>query len=187
MRHQIFWLFTAAVLALACHVGYMLFIPSRTFSAAIDSAMGDSPLNQFTVLSPDAQMQLVPFAAAEHLVGLCKFDVSKGHVKVAANLPKGFWSFAVYTIRGRQVYHINDTQSEGNTFTVEMSRDEGLLAAVLGSGEDSNEFVSNDIGWRIAVTENQGIAVLWMPVADPLLRKDAEEVVKKSRCFRVDG
>ena len=187
MRRQFFWLFTSAVLALIAHVTYVLFVPSRSFSAAIDVALGPEHSNRFSVLDAEAQIKLIPSATAENIVGICKFSVAEGPVKVTAQLPEGFWSFAVYTIRGEQVYAINDTQADTNTFTVEMSRDRGLLAQIFGSGDDAVDVTADDIGWRIALRENQGLAVLWMAVADPLLRKEAEDVIKQSRCVRVQG
>ncbi len=187
MRRQFFWLFTSAVLALIAHVTYVLFVPSQSFSTAIDVALGPEHSNRFAVLDATAQIKLMPFATAENIVGICKFNVAEGPVKVTAQLPEGFWSFAVYTIRGEQVYAINDTQADTNTFTVEMSRDSGLLAQIFGGSDDAVDVTGDDIGWRIALKENQGLAVLWMAVADPLLRKEAEDVIKQSRCVRVDG
>jgi uncharacterized membrane protein len=187
MRRHLFWVITASILGLACHVAYLLFVPSRSFSSAIDTALGPDHGSSFVLLDAKAQLKLVPFASSEQVVGICKFDVAEGPVKVTATLPEGFWSFAVYTIRGRQVYAINDTQADTNTFTVELSQDQGLLSQLLGRGEDTNDVTGEDIGWRIAITEKQGLAILWLAVADPLLRKEVEDVVKQSRCAKVGG
>lgn len=187
MRRQFFWLVTATILAFIAHVSYVLFVPSRSFSAAIDVALGGAQSNTFAVLDSSAQVKLVPFATAGHIVGICKFNVADGPVKVTAQLPEGFWSFAVYTIQGEQVYAINDTQADTNNIAVELSRDNGLIAQIFGISDDAADITGDDIGWRIAVKENQGVAILWMPIADLLLRKEAEDVIKKSRCARVGG
>jgi uncharacterized membrane protein len=187
MRRPLFWFITSAILALICHVGYVLFVPSRSFSAAIDSALGAQQTNQFSILSPEAQVKLLPFASSDSLVGVCKFNVAEGPVKVSAQLSEGFWNFAVYTIGGEQVYAINDTQADTNTFSVELSRDSGLLAQVFGGADDAVDVAGDDIGWRLALKENRGLAILWMAIADPLLRKEAEDVMKQTRCVRVGG
>jgi uncharacterized membrane protein len=187
MRRQLFWLLTAAVLGLCAHVAYVLFVPSRSFSAAIDAALGGQKANSFAVLDSASQLKLMPFVAKHHLVGACKFDLSQGPIKFSAQLPEGFWSFAVYTIRGRQVYAINDTQADTNSFSVELSREGGLLAQILGGAEDAQDIDGDELGWRIAMTDAQGLAILWMAVADPLLRQEALEVMQKSRCLRLDG
>ena len=50
MRRQFFWLVTATLLAFIAHVSYVLFVPSRSFSAAIDVALGGAQSNTFAVL-----------------------------------------------------------------------------------------------------------------------------------------
>jgi uncharacterized membrane protein len=187
MRRQLFWLFTATVFALVCHMAYVLFVPSRTFDSAIDKSLGQDKINSFAILDPKAQVKLLPFTAASHLVGVCKFNVAKGPVKLTASLPEGFWSLAVYTIRGQQVYAINDTQADTNTFSVEFSRASGLIAQMLESSEDQQDIAGEDIGWRIAVNEEEGLAVLWLALPDPILRSEAESVMRKSRCARIDN
>ena len=186
MRRQFFWLITATLLALIAHVSYVLLVPSRSFSSAIDVALGTAHSNTFTVLDPAAQVKLVPFATTEHIVGVCKFNVGNGPVKITAQLPEGFWSFAVYTIQGEQVYAINDTQADTNNFTVELARDQGLISQIFGNNDDAVDVTGDDIGWRIAVKEDQGLAVLWLAVADPLLRKEAADVIRQSKCARVE-
>jgi uncharacterized membrane protein len=186
MRKQFFWLLTACVLALICHVGYVLFVPSRTFSTAIDKAIGPDKQNSFTILETEAQMRLLPFTDKGHLVGICKFNVASGPVKLTARLPEGFWSFSVYTIRGQQVYAINDTQADTNTFSVQFSRGGGIISQLLASTEEPEDVTSDDIGWRITVREQEGLAVLWLALADPQLRLEAEAVMKNSKCAKVD-
>jgi uncharacterized membrane protein len=186
MRRQFFWLMTAAIFAFACHIAYVLFVPSRALNAGIDAALGAAEVNSFTILDPQAQMRLLPFAASGHLVGVCKFNVAKGPVKLAATLPEGFWSLAVYTIRGQQVYAINDTQADTNTFSVELSRAGSFFTQLIDGNENQIDILGDDIGWRIAVNEDQGLAVIWLTLADPLLRSEAEAVMKKSKCARAD-
>jgi uncharacterized membrane protein len=187
MRRQFFWLVTATILALIAHVSFVLFMPSRSLSAAIDTALGAAPTNTFTILAPDAQLSLLPFASRDNIIGICKFDLRQGPVRVAAKLSEGFWSFAIYTLDGEQVYAINDTQADTNSFNVELSREGGLLAQLLNSSGDAVDVTADDIGWRIAITQKQGLAILWVAVADPLLRKEAEDVIKQSRCVRLEG
>jgi uncharacterized membrane protein len=187
MRRQFFWLAASAVLALIAHVSYVLFVPSRSLSAAIDVALDAEHADRFSVLDPKAQVKLIPFASAEQIVGVCKFNLATGPVKVTAHLPEGFWSFAVYTMRGEQVYAINDTQADTNTFTVDLSRDRGLLSKLLAGNDDTVDVAGDDLGWHVSVSENEGLALLWMAIADPLLRKEAEDVMKQSRCIKQGG
>jgi uncharacterized membrane protein len=186
MRRLLFWLVTATVLGFCTHVAFILFVPSRNFSAALDAAMAGKQVNSFVVLDAETHMKLLPFAASHHLAGLCKFDLRAGPIKIAAELPEGFWTLAVYTIRGQQVYAINDTQADTNSFTVEINRDGGVISQLLGNADDAQDIDDDQLGWRISMTDAEGVALLWLPVADPLLRKDAEAAMAKSRCLRLD-
>ena len=187
MRRALFWFVTSAVLGLCCHVAYVLFMPSRNFSAAIDAALADTGTNKLVVLANADHMNIAPFAAQHHIVGLCKFDLRKGAVRIVAEMPEGFWTFAVYSIRGKQVYAINDTQADTNQFSVSIFRDGGLLSQFSSSGDEGQNIDSDQLGWRISMPDAQGVAILWMAVADPLLRPEAISVIAKSRCLLEDG
>lgn len=187
MKRYPFWFLTSLVLALLAHVYYVLFVPSRSFNNAIDAAMADQPVNSFILLDAATHMKLMPFTTTSHLVGICKFDTSAGNIRVAAKMPEGFWNFAVYSLRGKQVYAINDKQADTNAFSVLLSRSEGLIGQALGLGEDALDVTTDDLGWRIAMPDAQGLAILWFAVPDPLLRDAAVAEMKQSRCAQSDG
>jgi uncharacterized membrane protein len=187
MNRNVFWFFTSIVLAVMTHVYYALFVPSRSFETAIDQALGQATSNQFVLLDATTQLKLMPFTTSSHLVGICKFDTTSGVIRVAAKMPEGFWNFAVYTLRGEQVYAINDKQADTNGFAVRLSKSEGVIGQALGFGEDALDVTTDDLGWRIALPETQGLVVLWFAVPDPLLRGAAETEMKKSSCGRSDS
>jgi uncharacterized membrane protein len=187
MNRYPFWFFTSVILAFAAHIYYILFVPSDSFSRAIDKALADHPVNSFVLLDSPTQMKLMPFTTASHLVGICKFDTSSGNIRVAAKMPEGFWNFAVYSLRGQQVYAINDRQADTNAFSVQLSKSEGIIGQALGFGEDAIDVSTDELGWRIALPETQGLAILWFAVPDPLLRDTAVADMKQSRCAKSDG
>jgi uncharacterized membrane protein len=187
MNRYPFWFLTSIILALVGHVYYVLFVPSSNFNHAIDVALADKPVNSFVLLDADTHMRLMPFTTASHLVGICKFDTSTGNIRVAAKMPEGFWNFAVFSLRGKQVYAINDRQADTNAFSVQLSKSEGLLGQVLGLGEDAIDVSTDDLGWRIALPDAQGLAILWFAVPDPLLRDKAVEEMQQSLCTKSDG
>jgi uncharacterized membrane protein len=187
MRRYLFWLTAALVLGLACHVAYILFVPSRAFNATMDAALGKTGTNSFTIMDVETHMKLMPFASRHHVVGVCKFDLAKGPVRLNASVPEAYWTLAVYTVRGQQVYSINDTQADTNTFGVDLSRSGGFLANVLGGGEDVADIGSDDLSWQVSMTDRQGLAIIWVALADPVFRPEAEAVLRKSSCARKGG
>jgi uncharacterized membrane protein len=184
MNRYPFWFFASVVLAIVAHVFYLLFIPSRSFNSAIDAALVDKPVNSYVLLDAASHMKLLPFTTASHLVGICKFDTSDGTVRVNAKMPEGFWNFAVYSLRGKQVYAINDQQADTNAFSVQLSKSEGVIGQALGLGEDALDVSTDELGWRIALPDAQGLVILWFAVPDPLLRDAAIAEMNQSRCGR---
>lgn len=182
----VFWLLVAIVLSVITHFAYALFVPSRQFDAALSAALKDARANSFVILDPAQQTSLLSYATRDDVVGLCKYDVRQGPVVVSANVPEAFWTFAVYTNHGRQVYALNDTQADSNAFTVELSAAKSVLAQITSPGDDAETGIGADAGWRVAVTEPLGIAVLWIPLADGVFRADAEAAIRDSRCGRKD-
>jgi uncharacterized membrane protein len=187
MNRYPFWFVTSVVLAVMAHVYYVLFVPSRSFNSAIDVALAEKPVNSFVLLDAATHMKLMPFTTASHLVGICKFDTTAGNIRVAATMPEGFWNFAVYSLRGKQVYAINDKQADTNSFSVQLSKSKGMLSQAMNLGEDVADITTDDLGWRLALPDAQGLAILWFAVPDPLLREKAITDMQQSRCAKSEG
>jgi uncharacterized membrane protein len=183
LRRSFFWLTAAIVLAIAAHIAYLLYVPKRALEQAIDAALNGTPSNKFVILDPAVQAKLLPFSTKSHVVGVCKFDVSKHPVRFSATVREGFWTFAVYTIHGKQVYSLTDTEADTNSFNVDLSLSPGYVAQVLGGGDDAEKAINDELGWRVSMSDSQGLAVLWQAVGDPLLRPETEEILKSSRCL----
>lgn len=183
--NRLFWIVLAAVTAVTVHIAYTLFVPSNRFGTKLDVVLKDQGSNSFSVIDPVLQSGLLPYATATDLVGLCKFDVGNGKVNLSVTVPNGYWTFAIYTMRGRQIYAINDKQADSQKFTVHMSLAPNLLSQIAGLGEEEPQTSEGDLGWRVAVVERQGLAVLWMPQGDPLMRDEAAKVLKQSSCTAV--
>jgi uncharacterized membrane protein len=176
-----FWILLSLVLAVVVHLSYMLYEPSRKFEKTLQAlTKGDTKLS-FQVLTPEQQSSLLPFATMNDVVGVCFYDLRRGAIKIDGQAPSGFWNFSVFTSRGRQVYDLNDTQVETNRFVVELKPAAGILAQIMG-GADGETPAFTDAGWQVEITEKQGLAILWVPLHDALLRSRTEAVIKQSSC-----
>ena len=182
MGKYVFWFLFSALLAVAVHLAYVLFVPSQKFSTQIDATLRNQGTNKFEILDAKLQAALMPFATTDDLVGLCKFDVSKGPVKLAVAVPEGYWTLAVYTLHGKQVYALNGEQADTQNFTVTLYKAPGLVSQILGDDADVGPATDGDIGWRVGVTENQGLAFLWMPQGDQWQRLEAVKLLETSSC-----
>jgi uncharacterized membrane protein len=179
----IFWTIITVLVAIVSHLAYVLFVPTRNFSASLDEALKAHQINQFTVLDGAVQTKLMPFVSESDLVLLCKYDLTDGPVRLLMNVPEGYWTLAVYTIHGRQVYALNDRQADARSFSVKLSRARSFIEQLMRAGEDAEAELEN-IGWKVDVAEDRGLAFLWMPQADPWRRHEDMTELLKSSCAR---
>jgi uncharacterized membrane protein len=176
-----FWVLLSLVLAIVVHLGYMLYEPSRNFEKTLQAITKGDKQEGFKILLPEQQASLLPFATAHDVVGICLYDLRRGSMKIEGQAPSGFWNFSIFTGRGHQVYDLNDTQVETNHFVVELKPAAGVLSQILG-GADGETPSFSDAGWQVEVSERQGLAIIWTPLHDELLRSNVERVVKQSTC-----
>ena len=185
---NLFWVVFSVLLAVTVHLSYLLFVPSQKFSAQIDATLKNQGTNKFAILDAPLQAELMPFATSDDLIGLCKFDVSHGAVKLSIAVPRGYWSLAVYTLHGKQVYALNGEQADTQNFTVTLSKMPGLIAQLMGEDNEAIPTTAEgDLGWRVAVTDDQGLAFLWMPRGDLWQKREAAALLSTSRCSVAKG
>jgi uncharacterized membrane protein len=181
---SLFWILTSVLAAVVVHLSYVLFVPSNQFNGSVEAALKNQKVNTLAVLDGSLQLQLMPFVSENDLVAMCKYDVAEGPVTLSMQVPSGYWTFSVYTIRGRQVYALNDRQADTRSFSVKLQKAPNLLEQLLSS-RDEDEVGAEALGWHVSLRENEGLAFLWMPQSDPWRRLEAKSVLRKSSCARV--
>ena len=179
---RVFWAVLSLLLAVSVHLGYMLYAPSHRFAASLAALTKDKPGQAFAILTPEQQAKLLPYATPGDVVGVCFFDLSRGNLKIEGHAPEGFWNFAIFTNRGRQVYDLNDTQVESNTFVVELQMASSILKQILGNADGGDATTQQAAGWQVRMTEQQGLAILWSPLRDALKRNEVQSIIKTGTC-----
>jgi uncharacterized membrane protein len=179
---RVFWIITAALLGIAIHISYVLFLPGLTFEKKLASITQGQQDNDFAVLDPAVQSSLVQGASPSDVVGLCKLNLSSGKLLLNADLPSTYWTLTVYDSTGQPVYVLTDAQSGAHQFTVDFSRAKGVIEQLFGNGEQEDALVGDNLGWHAEVGGQRGLAVIWVPVSDPLLRPAVVALVNKTKC-----
>jgi uncharacterized membrane protein len=180
---RLFWIFMALLIAVSVHIIYVLSVPGLVFQRDVARASRGSEANSMHVLTKAERLGILPAYAGESVTALCRIDLSKGKIALNLKVPVSYWSFAIFTEKGRQVYALNDKQAGAETFDVEISRAKSLIEQVTGVGEpeDAAEEINNS-AWSVEMVEQRGIALLWVPLAEPLMRPAIEAIIKESRC-----
>lgn len=179
---RVFWIITASFLAIAVHICYVLFAPAIAFEKQLAIITKGQSENSFAVLDPAAQGTLVLGASPNDVVGVCKLDLSAGKLLLNADLPSTYWTLTIYSSGGQQVYALTDAQSGAQQFTVDFSRAKGIVEQLFGKGDPEDQLGEN-LGWHAEVTGQTGLAVIWVPVSDALLRPSVAALVKKTKCL----
>lgn len=179
MRH-LFWVAVALVTAVAAHAAFALYVPGWMFSRAVDRMAASHGENSFFILTPDEQAGLFPGLPRFGVTGLCVFDVAKGNVTFAANLPEGFWVTTIYTDKAETIYSVNNRQSGANTFNVSLSRAPSLIEQIVQATDKERPEI--DSGWTVMSPEPKGLVVVWYPTPEIGLRPIAAEAVARSSC-----
>lgn len=179
---RIFWIVIAVLVGIVTHVSYILFLPGYMFTRSLSEATTGQTYNKFFIADPLKQTALIPSATSKSIVGMCKFDLSKGPVALQAKLPRSYWTFSVYSQSGRQVYALNDVQAGTSEFKVELSKTKSFLEQLFGNGRAEDLTQTENLGWHAETTESRGIAVIWIPISDELMRPQIEASMKESSC-----
>ena len=169
------------VAGIVAHTAFALFVPGWWFSREVRQLARDHGRNSFFILSPDEQAKLLPGLPRFGVTGVCVFDVSKGDVTCAADLPDGFWITTIYTDKAEAIYSVNNRQSGANSFTASLSRAPGLIEQIIKATE-KEAIADIDSGWTVTSPEPRGLAVVWYPTPEIGLRAIAAEQVARSRC-----
>ena len=177
-----FWIVIAVLVALATHVSYVLFAPGFWFARQLNAATDGHAYNSFFIADVAKQTQLLSSATSKSVVGVCKFNLDKGVVELNAKLPRSFWTLSIYSQSGRQVYALNDVQAGTSEFKIELSKTKTFFQQLMGNGRAEDAPQIENLGWHAETPESRGIAVIWIPISDELMRPQIEAIVAGSNC-----
>ena len=176
---KLFWIAAAVLTALATHTAFILLVPGFTLKLAMARASAAAGENRFFIMSGADQIRLFPTYPGASVIGACAFNVAKGPIELAANLPDGFWTLTIYSSTGEVIYAVNDSQTGTGSFTVNLVRAPGLLEMLSSSAADDPDSFN---GYKVKTVDPRGLAVLWQPVPEPALRSRITRSIAATIC-----
>lgn len=180
---RFYWFLLFLASAIATHAAYVLYYPGYNFDSKLEAAVGPDSRNKMLMLTPAQVARLFPAYATSDIVAMCRYDLTNGPMQIAAKLPRGYWTFSIFTVKGRQVYSLTDAQAGENSFTVDLLQAADLIAQLKGALDEGGEAEAiNDVGWKVETPDARGIAVIWVPVADPIFRPTTLAAVQSTTC-----
>jgi uncharacterized membrane protein len=182
-----FWIGLTALMAIATHLAYVLFVPAQLYQSALGSAVPDLKPNVLVILDQGVQANLLPAYRGNGVSAFCLIDLSSGTVQIDAVLPRSYWSLAIHTEDGLQVYALNDAQAENDNVQIKLSRAKGFFEQVFKANDVDDGIDFSTVGWRVELPGPGGLAIIWVPLPDPFARKEIEAQLQKGSCKTVAG
>jgi uncharacterized membrane protein len=142
-------------------------------------------LHSLLILQDVARRSLLPALRGPGVAAVCNVDLSKGTVRMVLLPPKFYWSLAIFTQGGKQVYALNDSQTDNDAINIDLIRAKPILEQVLSKNteeEDDDVSLVDAAAWRVELTEPRAYAVLWAPLEDPLAAPATIEALQASHC-----
>jgi uncharacterized membrane protein len=121
MRGWLFWIFATILLMVGVHLATILFIPRFEGGKRAKDAMEAGELNKLTILStPKKVYEVLGETNPDLIYAICPFDITQKPVIVTAKVPSRYWSMAIYSDDGDNLYTLNDQQVGVEAFYAEL-------------------------------------------------------------------
>jgi uncharacterized membrane protein len=109
MMRWLLWILAGLVLGGIVHLASVLFLPRTAVRDAYSRLLPMTPINAVVPLAaPTPQAAVVPFMDPAFATAICRYDLSKGPLKVTAPVSQAYTSVSFYTRLGAAHYAITD-------------------------------------------------------------------------------
>ena len=103
------WVLAGAILGGIVHLVAVLQLPRTATQDAYSRITPIAPVNVVTPMpTPTPQDAVIPFMDPAFAAAVCRYDLSKGPIKLSAPVSAAYTSVSFYTRRGVAYYAIND-------------------------------------------------------------------------------
>jgi uncharacterized membrane protein len=109
MMRTILWLIGGVLLGGIIHLATVLLLPRAATQDAYSRLSPISPVNAMVAIpTPSAEKAVMPFMDPAFASVVCRYDLSRGPVKLTAPVSPAYTSVSFYTRNGVAYYAIND-------------------------------------------------------------------------------
>ena len=121
MIRALLWLFGAVLLGGVVHLSTVLAMPKAATQDAYARLASFAPVNAVIPLAaPTAQSAILPFMDPAFAVAVCRYDISRGPLKLTAPVSQAYTSITFYTRNSVAYYAINDRAAGRRTIELDL-------------------------------------------------------------------
>jgi uncharacterized membrane protein len=107
MTRWLLWLLAGVLLGGVVHLSTVLALPRTAAHDAYARLASITPVNKVVPL-PKTQPEIMPFMDPAFAAAVCRYDLSRGALKLTAPISQAYTSVSFYTRYGIAYYAIND-------------------------------------------------------------------------------
>lgn len=168
----------AAVTGGIVHIAATLVIPQFARASAFQRLSAGLTANVMRVIPPASpDLNVLPFLAPDERIAVCRFDVAKGPVDIAAILPEKGWTLGLYTASGDNFYIVpaHDMRRFDVALTLVPAQDRYFGVFNMGRQPDTTAL-------QVSVPTTEGFMVVRGTVRSRSHAADAEFILHQARC-----
>lgn len=178
MRQLAFYTVLTLVLAALIHVAAIVMLPSLASESAWRRLVRLGPPNKIIQLpAATPKHEVLPLMAPDIRYAFCRFDLSKGPIRIHTPVLNDLWLIALYTPDGQNFFTVSGADTHRpNLALIIATKDQNVPEAGVDAPDNAN---------RVAVVRSPvttGIALIRAPLPGPSLAARARAALKQSTC-----
>lgn len=177
MIRWLLWLIGGLLLGGIVHLATVLLLPRTATQDAYARLAAISPINNVVPIPPPSPDNAVmPFMDPAFAAAVCRYDLSKGPLKLTAPVSPAYTSVSFYTRSGISYYAINDRAAGRRVIELDL-----MTTAQRGELPEDEDVTAAD---RLIVESptQTGLIVLRALAPEPALMQVARATLTAARC-----
>ncbi len=173
------------VLALLCagiiHIIAVLWIPRIAPRNAWTRLSTLADFNTLVVLPrPSPAHQSLPLMAPDMRYAICRYDLSRGPVRVRTSIPDELWTIAFYDPSGANFYTIRGADINRDEIEIVVSTQTNALL-----DDETSSLVGTEDSLMVTAPQDRGLMMIRAPLAGAIYAERTESALRQATCGRM--
>jgi len=171
------WLLGAVLLGGIVHLATVLLIPVMASQDAFARLSAFAPVNTVVAIpAPTPEKALMPFMDPAFVTSICRYDLSRGPLKLSVPISQAYTSLSFYTRSDVAYYAINDRAAGRRVIELD------LMTAAQRADLPENEEITAADRLIVASPTTTGLIVIRALVPEPGWISAARDALAAAQC-----
>ena len=177
MIRVLLWLLGAVLLGGIVHLATVLLIPVMASQDAFARLSAFAPVNTVVAIpAPTPEKALMPFMDPAFVTSICRYDLSRGPLKLSVPISQAYTSVSFYTRSDVAYYAINDRAAGRRVIELD------LMTAAQRADLPENEEITAADRLIVASPTTTGLIVIRALVPEPGWISAARDALAAAQC-----